>query len=105
MENLSVCVRTVADLVVVLQDEALMGVEQPGGADDPGEVAQGVNTFHRIPPDPLQPSTLISPTSVSMAAMFEERNIVSFTFYFTIGIMSYFCIDLHISRNLPALLT
>lgn len=50
---------------VVVQDEALMGVEQPGGADDPGEVAQEVNTFHRIPPDPLQPSTLISPTSVA----------------------------------------
>ncbi|XP_045129089.1 transcription factor Sp1-like [Portunus trituberculatus] len=50
---------------VVVQDEALMGVDQPGGADDPGEVAQGVSTFHRIPPDPLQPSTLISPSSVA----------------------------------------
>lgn len=78
----TVCRNSDSDLVVVLQDEALMGVEQPGGADDPGEVAQEVNTFHRIPPDPLQPSTLISPTSVSIATKFEERNVETFTFCF-----------------------
>lgn len=55
-----------ANMVVVLQDEGLMGVEQPGGGEDPGEAAQGVTTFHRIPTDPLQPGTLISPSSVSM---------------------------------------
>lgn len=50
---------------VVVQDEGLMGVEQPGGGDDPAEAAPGVTTFHRIPTDPLQPGPLLSPSSAS----------------------------------------
>ena len=46
-----------------------MGVDhQPGGGG--GEEAGqggGVNAFHRIPTDPLQPGTLIAPSNVSGA--------------------------------------
>ncbi|KAK8736690.1 hypothetical protein OTU49_004594 [Cherax quadricarinatus] len=56
---------------VVVQDEGLIGVEQPSGPDDPTATNGGVTTFqaiHRIPSESLQPGTLISQSAVSAGA-------------------------------------
>ncbi|XP_071539602.1 uncharacterized protein [Panulirus ornatus] len=53
---------------VVVQDEGLIGVDQPAGPDDPTATGGGVSTFqavHRIPSDYLQPGTLISQSAVA----------------------------------------
>ncbi|XP_042214899.1 uncharacterized protein LOC121861307 isoform X2 [Homarus americanus] len=56
---------------VVVQDEGMIGVDQPTGPDDPTASGGGVATFqtvHRIPHESLQPGTLISQSAVAAGA-------------------------------------
>ncbi|XP_069175244.1 uncharacterized protein [Procambarus clarkii] len=71
---------------VVVQDEDLMGVEQPAGADDPTATSGSLTTFqaiHRIPSESLQPGTLISQSAVSAgaAAQGSENSVNGYSSY------------------------
>lgn len=60
-----------------MQDEGLIGVDQPPGPDDPTATGGSVATFqavHRIPPDSLQPGTLISQSAVSTTCSFTSSD-------------------------------